>query len=849
MTEIRGRLNPTKERLMTVISEATAVLLPKVTHIIPADKLNSDSLRVLPLVSVRINPVNIDDKFYDRIFKGMRLEDYYTGGTIYFGSIAVFSFTAHVHTSANSNVGEDRNRWAQELADKIINKLTTEADNLSTYGIEDIFDVKARESTIAGLKLGRVIISGKLLCTRYDNTTETIPPAPIPPIPTTFALTVNSIPAGINFTFDALPYITDTIITGVSSGLHTVVMPSSIIIGGVEYHFSVWEDLSINPTRIVNVTADGTITATYVAEPAPPEETEADVIADADNYALWDDNVQNILRTLDGTTHVFYLDSTHQIAWRTSLDGITWSAKTVIETNAMVPCIAIDSNEYDIHLTYNTPYGTFAGKKVWYRKFTWTGGHAWTVGGADIVIDYSGIATKACVSPTIDVDANHIPHILWYENNTLIPATPYSTYYQNRIGGAWSVPEWVGGDSYPYRTLPNIAIYRSTNLVYAFIAHYNEVYVRTKTIGGAWSGKTVLMTGFTYGAQHYCTVTSFLDQVTGDVYVVGTDGMIYVTDNKGGSWGSAVKLDQHISLGFFNGNACLDDAKNLHIAVYDGDALAFGTPAAIRHFVLVNQGAIVHMTKVMPRNTFDFAHTDFDNPRFKHVDSVNKNRIEMFARHGTSSPYAIRYKSKEAETDTVEFQDHFLGPAWEIGWVQDVAAFAVDWTTPSYVRLQAVKPTDFWNGAFTGAYYRRLVNKRVMAVLCKFTSDPTKDYDQSGVIIRHDTDANEWIYVGCSYSGGKIYEVKVTDNGSSYSAGSVATTSTVHYILIVRYDLNRFSFYTSSDGITFSWLATVYKGASGFVQNIKVGVCVADTQAGGLRMEASFDYMDVFYPV
>lgn len=177
MAEVRGRFNPTKERLMTLISEATAVLQSKVTHIIPAEKLNIDKLRVLPLVSVRINPINLDDRVYDRIFKGMRLEDYYVGGIIEFGSMAVFSFTAHVHTSACDLAGEDKNRWAQELADKIVNRLTKEADDQSVYGIEDIFDIKVRESSPAGWKLGRVIISGKLLCTRYDNTTETIPPA------------------------------------------------------------------------------------------------------------------------------------------------------------------------------------------------------------------------------------------------------------------------------------------------------------------------------------------------------------------------------------------------------------------------------------------------------------------------------------------------------------------------------------------------------------------------------------------------------------------------------------------------------------------------------------------------
>jgi hypothetical protein len=79
-------------------------------------------------------------------------------------------------------------------------------------------------------------------------------------VPATHSLTVNSDPiSGVDFTVDGAPHTTpwsDTL----GEGSYTVVMPSS---WGL-YDFVEWEDASTNPTRIVSLTADKTVTAYYV---------------------------------------------------------------------------------------------------------------------------------------------------------------------------------------------------------------------------------------------------------------------------------------------------------------------------------------------------------------------------------------------------------------------------------------------------------------------------------------------------------------------------------------------------------------------------------------------------------
>lgn len=164
----QGRINVVKERLMTLISNSNFSLQPKASHVSGDWDFHkrlvgrSGVIQNLPYVTVRLN-TNVLGDVYGRDIGG--------GASPERGNTATISWSAHVLHSACRLTGFDRHRNAQDLADKIIDHLVQEAGNqFVTYGISDIYDVTARESTPAdmGKKITRVIIEGKIDCVRPD---------------------------------------------------------------------------------------------------------------------------------------------------------------------------------------------------------------------------------------------------------------------------------------------------------------------------------------------------------------------------------------------------------------------------------------------------------------------------------------------------------------------------------------------------------------------------------------------------------------------------------------------------------------------------------------------------------
>ena len=109
---------------------------------------------------MRISTINISEAVNGRILEGPAETT---------GSVAEFMFTAHIHTSACKVGDEDRGKYAQDLADKIIDHLLDVAPDQSAYGIEDIYGMSYRESDVGGQpwRLCRVILSGRKDCKRY----------------------------------------------------------------------------------------------------------------------------------------------------------------------------------------------------------------------------------------------------------------------------------------------------------------------------------------------------------------------------------------------------------------------------------------------------------------------------------------------------------------------------------------------------------------------------------------------------------------------------------------------------------------------------------------------------------
>lgn len=167
-----GGINEAKKRLVTLIRLADTTQLgasETSTHIFGDWRLGIEKIYgpktgpKLPIVTVRISPARVVPSFYGRIWQGK-------GRT---GDIGFYSFTAHVFAIACSEAGEEKYKYAHDLAEKIMQYLVTRNWNSSphdVYPIGDVFDLSARESepSKGAHKVCRIIIEGTLLVKRTD---------------------------------------------------------------------------------------------------------------------------------------------------------------------------------------------------------------------------------------------------------------------------------------------------------------------------------------------------------------------------------------------------------------------------------------------------------------------------------------------------------------------------------------------------------------------------------------------------------------------------------------------------------------------------------------------------------
>ncbi|UCG36302.1 MAG: hypothetical protein JSV64_06730 [Candidatus Bathyarchaeota archaeon] len=110
-------------------------------------------------------------------------------------------------------------------------------------------------------------------------------------VPTALTLTVNSDPvSGIDFTVDGELRSTSWS-SFLSEGSHTIVMPPTWIVDSSFYSFVEWEDDSTNSTRIIFLTADENITATY------------EYLGPVHTLTVDSDPVSGIDFTVDGVLH------------------------------------------------------------------------------------------------------------------------------------------------------------------------------------------------------------------------------------------------------------------------------------------------------------------------------------------------------------------------------------------------------------------------------------------------------------------------------------------------------------------------------------------------------------------
>ena len=165
-----GGMNAVKKRLITLIREAEPALgaTEALTHVygdwrIGMEKVYSPRTGPkVPVVTVRISPERIQNRFYGRLWNETT-----------FGDVGIIAFTAHCFTSACTASGEEKYKHAHDLAESIMQYLITRKWNQSpddSYPIGDVFDLTARESEPKkqGSKICRIIIEGSLMVRRTD---------------------------------------------------------------------------------------------------------------------------------------------------------------------------------------------------------------------------------------------------------------------------------------------------------------------------------------------------------------------------------------------------------------------------------------------------------------------------------------------------------------------------------------------------------------------------------------------------------------------------------------------------------------------------------------------------------
>lgn len=159
-----GTINDAKKCLMELIEESDPIQL--------ADKVYGDWTEAMekiygPISGLKVPAVTV------RLAPAMIWQAHYARRIPEAGDMGIYSFTAHVFHKGCTDAGEEKYKYTQDLADKIMHHLLTrkwEAEE--SCPIADIYDIQARESEpkqgSKSQKLCRIIIEGYMLVKRVD---------------------------------------------------------------------------------------------------------------------------------------------------------------------------------------------------------------------------------------------------------------------------------------------------------------------------------------------------------------------------------------------------------------------------------------------------------------------------------------------------------------------------------------------------------------------------------------------------------------------------------------------------------------------------------------------------------
>jgi len=113
----------------------------------------------MPLVTIRIDPITIEDVTYGRRLPAS-------------GSLGDYIFTIHIYEKYNTGTSEVYNEDAQTCARRVMEWLehkNNDAEDMNAYGVWAIRDVGGRESDPRIRNVARIIVSGTINVKREDN--------------------------------------------------------------------------------------------------------------------------------------------------------------------------------------------------------------------------------------------------------------------------------------------------------------------------------------------------------------------------------------------------------------------------------------------------------------------------------------------------------------------------------------------------------------------------------------------------------------------------------------------------------------------------------------------------------
>jgi len=124
-----------------------------------------DYAQHLPLATVRVGPQTTEDEFYGR---QVGTE---TWSGVSEGEMKSWDFSIYCFASACKESGEDSNKYVQQFANQIKSYLQSDRRALTDYAIEDIYDLRLRESNVRDIprNVRRIIVEGSMWARSLDD--------------------------------------------------------------------------------------------------------------------------------------------------------------------------------------------------------------------------------------------------------------------------------------------------------------------------------------------------------------------------------------------------------------------------------------------------------------------------------------------------------------------------------------------------------------------------------------------------------------------------------------------------------------------------------------------------------